>query len=157
MKLTWLGVVGGIAIGVVAVILTQGDHTEGRRPPTAAEGSAAVATCDPGGSGLAVAYDTVAAPLHKYLTADPQKALAAARGQVANLLDARIAACVRALETQQALGSAFRDPRLAGVRPQLERLHTARSRLDELITAIETKAIDRAAKLDAIDAAIHAP
>ncbi len=157
MKLPLIGVVAGLAIGTAAVVLTSGDHTDARRPPTVAEGSAALATCDPGGPGLAIAYDHVAAPVHTYLTTDPSKALAAARGQVANLLDGRIGACVRVLEAQQALGSAFRDPRLGEVRPQLERLHTARTRLEDLGNAIETKAADRAQKLDALDSAMHSP
>ncbi len=157
MKHGWIGVVAGLAVGVTAVVMTQRGGNDGPRKPTAAEGSAALVTCDPGGSGLAAAYDTIAAPVHTYLTTDPPKALAAARGQVANLLDARIGACVRVLEAQQALGSAFRDPRLGEVRPQLERLHTARTRLEELGNAIETKAADRAQKLDALDAAMHSP
>ena len=159
MKQGWIGVVAGLAVGLTAVFMTQrGGEDGGPRRPTAAEGSAALATCDPGSPAVGAVYDKVAAPLHRYLTSEPAKALEAARGQVANLLDARIAACVRALEVQQARRQASGvDPRIARVAPHLDRLHTARTRLQELIGVLQSpQASDAQAKLDALDAAVHA-
>jgi len=156
MKQGWIGVVAGLAVGMTAVFMTQRGPDEARHAPTLAEGSAALTVCDPGGSGLAVAYDHVAAPLHTYLTTEPSKALDAARGQVANLLDGRIKVCVHALEVQHALGSAFSDPRLPKVAPFLDRLHAARNRLTELVTTLQSpQASDAPQKLDALDAALR--
>jgi len=156
MKQGWIGAVAGLAIGLTAVFMTQRGGDQGPRKPTLAEGSAAIATCDPGGSALPGAYTKIAAPVHKYLTAEPSKALDAARGQVANLLDARIAACVRVLEVQHELGSAFGDPRLPQVRSYVEHLHVARARLEDLITVLQSsQASDAQQKLDALDAAMR--
>ena len=156
MKQGWIGVVAGLAVGLTAVFMTQRSGDQGPRKPTLAEGSAAIATCDPGGSALPGAYTKIAAPVHKYLTAEPSKALDAARGQVANLLDARIAACVRVLEVQHELGSAFGDPRLPQVRSYVEHLHVARARLEDLITVLQSsQASDAQQKLDALDAAMR--
>ena len=156
MKQGWIGVVAGLAVGLTAVFMTQRGPDEGRHAPTVAEGSAALAACDPGDSGFAVAYDHIAAPVHTYLTSEPSKALDAARGQVANLLDGRIKACVHVLEIQHALGSAFTDPRLPRVAPFLDRLHAARNRLTELVTTLQSpQASDAPQKLESLDAAIH--
>ncbi len=152
MKQGWIGVVAGLAVGLTTVFMSMRGGDEGPKKPTAAEGSAALATCDPGGPTLQAAYAKVAAPVHKYLTSEPAKALDAARGQVANLLDGRIATCVRALEIEHALGSAI-DPRLA---PAIDRLHAARGKLEELITTLQSpQASDAPQKLDALDAALR--
>jgi hypothetical protein len=157
MKHGWIGVVAGLAVGTAVVLVTQRGSDDGApHRPTLAEGRAALAACDPGDSGLAAAYDRVAAPVHTYLTSEPAKALDAAHGQVANLLDHRIGVCVHVLEVQHALGSAFTDPRLPQIAPFVQRLHAARNRLTELVAALQSpQAGDAPQKLEALDAALH--
>jgi hypothetical protein len=153
MKQGWIGVVAGLAVGTVAVFMTQRGTTEqGPHKPTAAEGSAAIAACDPGGPTLAAAYDKVAAPVHTYLTSEPAKALEAARGQVANVLEGRLQACSRALQLNRSIGSAD-DPRLV---PYIAHLRAALARLSALITTLQSpQADDAPQKLQALDAAVH--
>ena len=159
MKQGWIGIVAGLAVGTVAVFLTQrGPDQNAPHKPTLDEGRAALVVCDPGSTSLGLAYDNIARPLHTYLTTEPSKALDAARGQVANLIDGRIKACVHVLEVQHAVGSAFTDPKLPAVAPYVQHLHAARTRLDELITTLQSpQASDAPQKLDALDAAMHAP
>lgn len=157
MKQGWIGIVAGLAVGTVAVFMTNrgADQSAPPHKVTPDEGRAALVVCDPNGTGLGLAYGNIARPVHTYLTTEPAKALDAARGQVANLIDGRIKACVHVLEVQHALGSAFTDPKLPAVAPYVEHLHAARTKLDELITTLQSpQASDAPQKLDALDTAL---
>ena len=160
MKPGVVGIALGLAVGVTAVVLSQRGTVQPPAPrrATAADGSAALLACGAGGSALALAYDRIAAPVHTYLASEPGKALDAARGQVANLIDARLRACNLALDVKRTLGSAFNDPRLPNVPPYVRQLQIARVRLTELITALQSPATsDAPQKLAALDDAMHAP
>jgi hypothetical protein len=157
MKPGLLGIIIGLAVGfaVVAINMRSGDQApQPPRRPTAADGSAAIGRCEAGASSLGVAYDKVAEPVHRYLTSEPAKALAAARGQVANLMDGTVATCVRAIELSQSVGST--DPRTGPIARYLDRLHATRARLEDVITALQSPpGSDASQKLDALDAAVH--
>jgi hypothetical protein len=160
MKPGFIGIALGLAVGVTAVLVSQRCTVQppAARRATAADGRAELLACGAGGSALALAYDRIAAPVHTYLTSEPSKALDAARGQVANLIDARLHACNLALEVKRTLGSAFDDPRLPNVPPYIRQLQIAHVRLAELITALQSPtASDAPQKLAALDDAMHAP
>jgi hypothetical protein len=153
MKLAWIGVAVGLGVGAAVVYMTQRGTTPERtaHKPTVAEGSAAIAVCDPGGPSLATAYDKIAEPLHTNLTSDPAKALVAARGQVANLLEGRLQACAQALQITRSLGSAD-DPRII---PAIAHIRTSLARLSDVINALQSNGSDAPQKLDALDKSIH--
>ena len=156
MKQGWIGAVAGLAIGLTAVFMTQRGGDQGPRKPTLAEGSAAIATCDPGGSALPGAYTEIAAPVQS--TSRPNRRRRstppAARSQTCSMRGSP-RACA-SLEVQHQLGSAFSDPRLPQVRSHIEHLHVARARLEDLITVLQSsQASDAQQKLDALDAAMQ--
>jgi hypothetical protein len=159
MKHGWIGIVAGLAIGTAAVLLTQ--HPQAPAPvrkPQANAGELATRCMAP----IKPMYDKTAEALHKYLATEPSKALDAARGQVANVIEIRLAVCEQALairQSEKASGSAgpevYRD--LARLTPFVEKLRAGKARLDELTQALSSPQPTGAQdKLDALDTAMHA-
>lgn len=156
MKHAWIGGAAGVALGVTLVAVTQHAAAPPARRP---QGNAAElsARCS---APIAVMYERAAEPLHKYLAAEPAKALDAARGQVANVIQIRLGVCQQALALRQAEkpnGSAevYRD--IARLAPIVDKLDAARARLDELTGALALPhPADAQAKLAALDEAMRA-
>lgn len=159
MKQAWLGVAVGLAIGVTAVLLTQGS------PPapapvrtTSPKAGELVARCT---APLVPTYEQAVAAVHAALAAEPAKALAAAQGPVANVIDIRLAVCEQALAVRQADrrrggSGAEVDRDITRLMPVLEKLRVAHARLRELISALQSPSgSGAAASLDALDAAIR--
>jgi hypothetical protein len=160
MKQAVIGVVVGLAIGVGVVMMGQrgGDNVPVPRGPDIAKAGELVKRCN---APLGVMYERVVAPLRSHLASEPGKALDAARGQVANVIEIRLGVCQQALaarEAQKHRGSAgpdvYRD--IAQLTPFVEKLTVARTRLDELIATLSSpNGSDAQQKLDALDAAMR--
>lgn len=108
--------------------------------------------CDATGSSLGIAYTKVSEHMREYLTLDRHTALAAARGQIANLIDGRLAVCERALAVAE---HDRRSSALVSVGPVVERLKRAHGALAELMAALQAGSDAAAAKLDALEDAMH--
>lgn len=89
----------GAAVAV-AVWLALRTSSQPRRAP-GPQLDALVAQCDAQGSSFAAAYDRAAARLPELVGSDRATALAATRGQVANLVSGRLATCEQALAIAQ--------------------------------------------------------
>jgi len=156
MKQGWIGVVAGLAIGLTAVFMSQRSPSE---PPPRGPGNGAELTtrCM---APLWEMYDRAAAPLRSNIVSQPSKALEAAQGQVANVVEIRLGVCRQALAARQSekQGSAGSDVHrdISRLTPFVEKLSVARTRLQELIATLRSpQASDAQQKLDALDAAMR--
>jgi len=147
-KLVAAGVV--IAVMIVAAVLAVRTSPQADTTPHP-QLDALLQQCDAGGSSLATMYRAVSDPARRLETTDPARVLAMVRGQIANVIDGRIAVCERALAIAQ---HDKRGSDVMAVGPFLERLRRAHDALGQLVAALEAGS-DAPAKLTALDAAMQ--
>jgi hypothetical protein len=147
-KFVAVGVV--VVVGVVAAVLAE---RPGEPPaaPAVPKLEPLLVQCDAGGSSLARMYDTVSEPAHRFVTSDPARALTAVRGQIANVIAGRLAACERALAVAQ---HDKRGSAVTALVPFVERLRLANATLAQLTAALQSGS-DASATITALDAAMH--
>ena len=111
-----------------------------------------VAQCDAQGSSLAVAYDKVSARMQDLIGSDRATALAAVRGQIANVITGRLTVC------EQALAIAQHDRRgldVVRIGPFARRLEVAQAALRHLDGVLDGSG-DAQQALDDLTSAVHA-
>jgi hypothetical protein len=141
-----------VTLVVVTLVVLR---TGGERPPLVAhpDVDALVGHCDPQGSSLSTMYDRVVDKMPAFIAEDRAKALAAARGQVANVIDGRLSVCEQALAIAQ---HERRGSAAAAASAAVEKLDVAHAALLELEAALGSAGGDPAAKLAALTDAVHA-
>jgi hypothetical protein len=154
MRQGWLGIVVGLTIGVAVVFVSQGGGNKPAARVPATNASELVTRCM---APLGSAYDRAATQLHASIMSEPAKALDAARGQVANVIQIRLDVCRQALVARRGNDSGSDAQReLARLEPFVVKLSTARARLDDLTRALSSpQPTDAQQKLDALDAAMR--
>ena len=123
---------------VVATIVIAGVlalHTSEPVAPAGARVDALLRQCDAAGSSLAPMYHAMIDPARKLATTDRARVLAIVKGQVANVIDGRIAVCERALAIAQ---HEKRGSAVSAIGPFLDRLRLAHAALGQLIAELQT-------------------
>jgi len=139
---------------VIATLLTLRSGSPPADTTARPQLDALLVQCDASGSSFATMYDKMAAHMHDYLTLDRHTALAAARGQIANVINGRLATCERAFAVAQ---HDRRGSAVMVVGPFVERLKLAHDTLDQLIVGLQAGSDTAAMKatLEALEAAVH--
>jgi hypothetical protein len=114
---------------------------------------ALLARCDATGSSLATSYDKIAEGMPAFIAQDRAKALAAARGQIANVVEGRLTVCEQAMAIAQ---HDHRGSAVMAVGPFVEKLDAAHAALRDLETVLDSGSGDAAARLAALTDAVHA-